>query len=401
MLKKLGEERESSLQFINKLTETALGESRDLTDNELELIKRAQLRVGDLDKQITVLSVESGLDDQARERLAKHTRGVIEPSGKGSQVVEYKTPGQYLRDYLGSIIGEPEFKAEATDRLKRYHRAAAHITPDNFAGVFPNVILGPVIDIINTSRPLVNALGVIGVPSGPSFRRPRLDDPNIGTGVAPQVNYKDELVSQPFTMTSEIVNLQTLGGYVNVARQTIDWGIAPMDSIVNQLARRYSYAVERMALANIEQSTSKVTLPSTATGAETIQAIYDAAAINYAQTGALPSVLAVGPLGWARLGGLADAAGRPVFPFMGPSNASGTQSATSFEGNPVGLRLVVTPAITDEDMWVLNSDSLEIYEQLIGQLSIVEPSVLGIQVAYAGYTGFYRPFPNGAVLIAP
>lgn len=401
MLKKLGEERESSLQFINKLTDTALGESRDLSENELELIKRSQARIGDLDKQITVLSVESTLDDQAKERLALHSRGVVEPVGRGSTAVEYKSAGQYLRDYLGTIIGEGEFKAEATERLKRYHRAAAHITTGNFTGVLPDPIVGPVVDLINSSRPLVNALGTIAVPSGPSFRRPRLSDPNIGTGVGPQANQKDELVSQPFTMTSEVVNLQTLGGYVNVARQVIDWGVAPLDSIVNQLARRYSYATERMALAQIELSTSKVPLPSTATGAEVLAAIYDAAALVYTNTGDLPTVLAVGPLGWARLGGLSDAAGRPVFPFMGPSNSSGSQSATSFEGNPVGLRMVVTPAITDEDMWVLNSDGLEIYEQLVGQLSVVEPSVLGIQVAYAGYVGYYRPFPDGAVLIAP
>ena len=75
--------------------------------------------------------------------------------------------------------------------------------------------------------------------------------------------------------------------------------------------------------------------------------------------------------------------------------------ATSFEGNPVGLRLVVTPGITDEDMWVLNSNALEIYEQITGQLSVVEPSVLGVQVSYSGYVGYYRPAPNGAVLIAP
>lgn len=400
MLKKLGEERDSSLAFINKLTESALSESRDLTENELELIKRSQARVGDLDKQITVLAVESNLDDQSKERLARHSRGVIEPV-HGNTLVEYKTAGAYLRDYLGTLIGEGEFKAEATDRLKRYHRAAAHITTGNFTGVLPDPIIGPVVDLINSSRPLVNALGTIAVPSGPSFRRPKLSDPNIATGVGPQANQKDELVSQPFTMTSETVNLQTLGGYVNVARQVIDWGVAPMNSIVDQLARRYSYATERMAIAQIELSTSKVPLAATATGAEVLAAIYDAAALVYEKTGDLPSVLVVGPLGWARLGGMSDAAGRPIFPFMAPANSSGTSSAASFEGNPVGLRLVVTPAITDEDMWVLNTASLEIYEQLVGQLSVIEPSVLGIQVSYAGYVGYYRPFPDGAVLIAP
>jgi hypothetical protein len=86
---------------------------------------------------------------------------------------------------------------------------------------------------------------------------------------------------------------------------------------------------------------------------------------------------------------------------MAPANAAGQQSAESFAGNPVGLTLVVTPAITDDTFWVLNSYGAEFYEQQIGQLSVVEPSVLGIQVAYAGYTGVYRPAPDGAVHVSP
>jgi len=83
-------------------------------------------------------------------------------------------------------------------------------------------------------------------------------------------------------------------------------------------------------------------------------------------------------------------------------NASGSMAGpTSFAGNPVGLRLVVTPAITDNTFYVLNGLALELYEQQVGALSVVEPSVLGIQVAYAAYFGSYRPAPNGAVHVSP
>ena len=74
---------------------------------------------------------------------------------------------------------------------------------------------------------------------------------------------------------------------------------------------------------------------------------------------------------------------------------------TNFTGNPVGLNMVVTPGITDDTFWVVNSLALEIYEQQVGQLSVVEPSVLGIQVAFAGYLGTYRPAPDGAVHVGP
>jgi HK97 family phage major capsid protein len=400
MLATLVEERQSKVQFIGGLTGTAMEQKRDLSSNELELITRSQGRITELDTQINVLSKDVEMNAQAVERLQFLGRAVnsTEP---GKDAVEYRSAGAYLTDYLGSLIGEGERRSRSEERLRRFHRAAAHVTTQNFAGVFPQEIVGPVINFINSSRPLVSSLGTIAVPNGPSFRRPRLVDAHMNDGVGIQAAQKDELVSQPFTMTSDTVDLSTLGGYVNVARQVLDWGVASMDVIVNQLAARYSAATERAAIAELQKSTGKVTLALDATGDVVVQAIYDAAAMLFTETGQLPTTLLAGPLGWARLGGLSDGAGRPIFPFLAPSNASGTSSADSFAANPVGLKLVVTPAITDATFWVLNGYALECYEQTIGQLSVVEPSVLGIQVAYAGYVGFYRPAPNGAIHLAP
>jgi HK97 family phage major capsid protein len=400
MLKKLEDERNAKLQFVEGLTETALKESRDLSTNELELITRSNDRVKELNGQLSVLSQDVALDEQAQRRL-ESIGNAVAISGTKPGGVEYRSAGHYLRDVLGSLIGEGGMKAEAAERLKRYHRAAQHVVTDDFTGIFPQAIVGPVINFVNTSRPLVSALGVNGVPSGPSFRRPRLVDPNVATGVGIQANQKDELVSQKFTIESDNVDLSTLGGYVNVARQVIDWGIASMDAIVRQLAARYAYATERAAITEMSMSTSHITLPVDAPADDVLQAIYDGAAMVYNQTAQLPTILAAGPDGWARLGGLTDQALRPVFPFLSPGNANGSLSADSFEGNPVGLRLVVTPGITDKTFWVLNNYALEVYEQTIPPLQVVEPSVLGTQVAYAGYIGMYRPAPNGAVHLSP
>lgn len=399
MLKKLGEERAEKVKFITSLTEEAMGANRDLSDNEGELITRAKTRIGAIDKQLETLSGDLELSQAAQDRLAKLGNAI--QSGRSDQPVEYPSPGAYLRDYIASIAGQGNLRTEADERLRRYHRAAAHVTTDAFAGVFPNSIVGPVINFINSSRPLVNALGVQPVPSGPTFRRPRLVDTHTTDGVGIQVNQKDELVSQPFSITSDDVSLSTLGGYVNVARQVLDWGVASMDTIVNQLAARYAMAVEAAAVGEMQKSTSKIPLAADADGAALIAAIYDGAAMVYSKTNQLPTIMAAGPNGWARLGSISDAAGRPLFPFLSPGNAAGQQSATSFQGNPVGLSLVVTPGIADDTFWVLNGWALEAYEQLVGQLQVTEPSVLGVQVAYAGYVGFFRPATDGAVHLAP
>jgi hypothetical protein len=150
----------------------------------------------------------------------------------------------------------------------------------------------------------------------------------------------------------------------------------------------------------MQKSTGAIPLAAGADSATTIKALYDASALYYATTGKMADFLAVGPNGWANLGGLSDSAGRQVFPFASPSNASGgSMSANSFAGNPVGLRLVVTPGITDEAMYMTGDLAIEAYEQTVGQLSVVEPSVLGVQISYSGYVGFYRPAPNGTIKI--
>ena len=399
MLQKLNEERDSKLKFAEDLSETAASENRDLSTNELEIITRSKDRVAELDSQIQVLARESTLDEQSQQRLAQLAGATV---GGGDGAVQYRTAGEYLSDYLGAIIGEGDKRRQSTDRLTRYHRAAAHVVTDNFTGLFPEAIVGPLVNTINTDRPLVSALGTIGVPSGPSFRRPRLNDPDVATGVAPQTGQKDELVSKAFTITSDNVDLSTLGGYVNVARQVLDWGVASMDVIVAQLAARYSYATERQAVAEMQKSTSHVPLAAGAASDVVIKAIYEAAGLVFTQTAKLPTIMAAGPLGWARLGGLSSTQGVPTFPFMNPVNSQGSIGGpTTFAGNPVGLQLVVTPGITDDTFWVLNDLALEVYEQTIPALSVVEPSVLGIQVAYAGYVGFYRPAANGAVHVSP
>jgi len=52
-----------------------------------------------------------------------------------------------------------------------------------------------------------------------------------------------------------------------------------------------------------------------------------------------------------------------------------------------------------DEMLVLSSAAVEVYEDRIGSLQVVEPSVLGVQVAYAGY---YTPLviePTGIIKI--
>ena len=123
-----------------------------------------------------------------------------------------------------------------------------------------------------------------------------------------------------------------------------------------------------------------------------LKAVYDAAALYYANTLSLPSWVAMGPTGWARLGSLVDSANRPMFPYLGAANAMGTATADSFGMvGPAGLTPVVTPGITSPDLFVGGSDSLEVYEYPFPVLEAIEPSVMGRQIAVATALAFYMP----------
>ena len=54
-------------------------------------------------------------------------------------------------------------------------------------------------------------------------------------------------------------------------------------------------------------------------------------------------------------------------------------------GNIAGIPVYCSPAVATNTALVLSSAAAEVYEDRIGSLQVVEPSVLGVQVAYAGY----------------
>jgi hypothetical protein len=43
------------------------------------------------------------------------------------------------------------------------------------------------------------------------------------------------------------------------------------------------------------------------------------------------------------------------------------------------------PVVANHYGAVISSSAVEVYEQRVGALQVTEPSVLGVQVAYAGY----------------
>jgi hypothetical protein len=94
----------------------------------------------------------------------------------------------------------------------------------------------------------------------------------------------------------------------------------------------------------------------------------------------------------------------PVFPPINPQNQWGTGfDASNFGqglvGNVAGIPLYVSVAMPANTIIVASRAAAEVYEDRVGALQVLEPSVLGVQVAYAGYLAYLTLLAAGIVKI--
>jgi len=123
---------------------------------------------------------------------------------------------------------------------------------------------------------------------------------------------------------------------------------------------------------------------ATADGEGLVGAIYAATATIFGATNGMPDTLWVAPDVWGSIGSLSDSTGRQLFPTVNPSNALGSISPTSMTGSVAGMRLVVDKHLPAGTAILGDSTYVETYETIGGQVSVIEPSVLGTQMAFYG-----------------
>ena len=371
-------EIEDRQNFIDGLVEDAEKGQRDLSDQEMELITRAKDRLQDLTKQVTPLKEARRISSESANEVAELHRFMSEAQRETKQEVAYRSAGAYVLDYWKAGLGA----SEPAERLELFNRAAAHQTTGDNPGLLPSQMLEPVINFIDQSRPLVTALGPRQLPSG-SWNRPKISQ---HTNVAPQSGEKTELVSRKMIIGMVPVTASTYGGYVNVSRQNIDWSQPSiMDLVINDLAAVYAQETEKALCVAVDAATTAgPTIPTgPATPAAVNSAVWTAAGAVYAATkGAGRVIIACSPDTLGLLG--------PAFPAVNPTNAisTGFQASDISSGNVgsiSGLPVVVSAGFDAGTMIVLSTAAVEVYEDRIGSLQVVEPSVLGVQVAYAGY----------------
>jgi HK97 family phage major capsid protein len=384
MINRLEREIAERDAFIQGTIANAQDTERDLTTSENELITEARKRVEVVEDQLETLR-------SARERTAKARQTAADVQNEMAKYrhevdkgpVEYRSAGNYVIDQYQASLGD----RQALERLEVFHRAAAHQKTTDNLGIVPDPIVGDVIKFIDSSRPITNALGPRALPSA-TWYRPLVTQ---GTSVAKQgttglpADEKAELVSQKMLITRLTAQAVTYGGYVNVSRQDIDFSNgSAMDAVVNDLAANYSIQTEAAVGTALDASTSTNIGYGASPTAVTIRAaIWSAVAVIYsAVKGQGRIFVAMAPDRLAVFGPLFT----PIPTAVGPGE--GLQAgdfSTGIVGGISGVTAIMSAGLASTKVFVFSTAAMEVYEQRVGTLQVTEPSVLGVQVAYAGY----------------
>jgi HK97 family phage prohead protease len=320
---------------------------------------------------------------------------------EAAQVLTYAQPKKLrlpsTSEYIASYVRGGSDFAQLNANIKQAVVEAApgtapYINTESTPGILPEIITGSVFDGLNPVRPFVSAIGTRAMPTaGATFRRPKITTRPV---VQQQSAQFDTLNASTVVVSNNDISKLSFGTYVTVSEQDLDWSDpASIDIILNQLAIAYGQATDNYAVDTCHAAISQTaTVTDTSVGADWVSAIYDGARQISETSNYLPTHMVVTPASWQALASSTDDQNRPLFPFVGApnlmgQNAAGNSSATSWNGNPLGLVLVVDRFSPGSFMGHAAGPAagFEFYEQQKGAISVDVPATLGRTIAFRGY----------------
>lgn len=397
MIRRLEKELEERNSAVQGLISSAQDKNRDLNTAELETIQGIKERMGEIGTQLAALESASEQATKVRDRMNALDTALSTARRTEGQDVLYRSSGRMgiagavLQDQYRAALGD----RQAQERLEVFHRVAAHQKTSDNLGVIPDPIVGEVLNFIDASRPIVTALNPRPMTTA-TWHRPKVTarvNVAVQGAAGAAADEKTELVSQKMTITRITGNAKTFGGYVNVSRQDIDFSTPQiMDIIIQDLAAEYATETEAAAAANLTASANTIEITGAIAGPLTqdnlLEAIWaGAAAVWNATKGQGTVYLAVATDQLRHYG-------RLFSQIVNPQNqASPGFAAANFgqgimgfiSGIPVLMSAGLPTGQNVGSAFMFSTAALEAYEQRVGTLQAVEPSVLGVQVAYAGY----------------
>jgi HK97 family phage major capsid protein len=383
MIRRLQTELEERTQAAQGIIATAQDTERDLNSAERETLTGLRGRITELRSQLEELESTAALAGQVSDRMKQFDQAVTTARRNGNADTEYRSAGAWALDSYKASVGD----RGAAERLEMFYRVAAHQKTSDNLGIIPDPIIGSLINFIDAARPIVSAIGPMPMPSA-TWHRPKVTQHtsvSVQGSAGAAADEKAELVSQKMTITRLNANAVTYGGYVNVSRQNIDFSSPQaLDLVINDLSAQYAIQTEAATAAELAATgADPVGYGVTPDAASVAAALWEAVARVYsAMRGQGRLILALAPDRLAVFG--------PLFTPINPQNAqSAGFTAGNFGqgqmGSISGIPVVMSAGLGDGEAFLFSTAAIETFEQRVGTLQVTEPSVLGVQVAYAGY----------------
>jgi len=286
------------------------------------------------------------------------------------------TAGEYLAAAASHLSGDMSAD-EFRDRAAMYIDRADSVTTD-FVGNLPQQIVGAMIELYGSARPIFNSFTNQAMPSsGRKFERPRIVQ---HVAVGEQVNELDALSTQKMTTTLDEVAKRTFGGTLDISRQAIDWtSPSALQMLIQDFIKVYNRATEAAAvthLTGLATATSTWDATDTASIVDSfVQGVLD---VGTAVDDDVPLTVWIDTASAAALTAPSGSNDTPTIEVVKRAlDAVGNVTWVSSRRLPADTRIVGAPSL------------VEAYEQTHGLLSVQKPSTLGVEVAYSGYVAFH------------
>lgn len=276
--------------------------------------------------------------------------------------------------------------ANAIDMIRA---TAGTEVPDDIPGLIPELLVDPLYDSLLELRPIIGAIGTYAMPGGGETFYRRYVDQHVE--IAEQAFDGSDFATQSFKVERLGVDKKYFGGRVTITEAAQLFSDTVLLSLIlSDLSKVYGRTTEIYAAQVLTDGagTAASTISDLTDGDEVVAKLFLAAAEMRGAASYLPTHLICSTAAWAKLGASKNAAGNFVFPFMSPMNAAGQFAGpTTTNGNPLGLNLVVSGDLADDDSFLLNSNAIEFFEDRRGALSWVNPSNANTEVSFRGLFG--------------
>lgn len=418
VLNRMEQERAGCVEFIDRTLAEVEKADRDLSDTEKESLAKQRDRIKELDEQIKPLKEFEELRGAHQETASRYTPTTPvggSPAGGGTglgaQVNErehkYRTAGEFLADaYRAAPQSRNVTGAQreaAAGRLRTHgltveggsltRAAAPNNTTEEVPGLLPVTIVGEIMSDVDAARPFISSIGArdLGGIPGTSFERPVITQ---HVQVGKQAAEKTQVANRQFEVNGVPFSKDTYGGWANVSRQSIDWTSPGVwDALMTDFIEQYGLetenaAADAFATAVVQTEELDTALAGEPTLQEVLKALYGAAAKSYQGSGRLPDMIWASLDWWETLGVLVDSLKATT-----AGDGGGDSNVQSFAGNLLRTPRIIVPSFPAGTLIVGVKSRTEVYEDRFGFLSVVEPKVFGVELAYGGYmaSGTVKP----------